>query len=67
MTNNFVFHGNTRHVEICHHFIRELVAKGNKMIYCNTNEQLVDIFMKSLSLEKIEYFKDMLGVAKFQH
>ena len=49
MTQNPVLHGRTKHIKIQHHFIRELVQKGDiKLIYCSTEDQVADIFTKSL-------------------
>ena len=44
---NPVQHGKTKHIETCHHFIRDHIKRGDiDTIYINTKEQLVDIFTK---------------------
>lgn len=49
-----------------HHFIRELVAKrSTKLEYRNSNEQVIDLFTKSLSLKKFAYFRNNLGLVDF--
>ena len=39
----------TKHMDICYHFICDLVAKGKLVVrYCSTQEQIGDIIVKSL-------------------
>ncbi|KAK2976159.1 hypothetical protein RJ640_001087 [Escallonia rubra] len=67
MTKNPVYHGRSKHIDIRHNFIRELVA--NEVIslkFCSTNEQVADILTKSLPREKHVYFRSRLGVCKFE-
>ena len=43
------FHACTKHIDIAHHFLRDLVRSGMiKIIYIQTRENLVDVFMKGL-------------------
>ena len=68
MTRNPIYHNRTRHIDTRHHFIRELVDKGSiKVEYCSSQEQVADLFTKSLSLDKFIYFRDKLGVVDFLH
>ncbi|KAG8502460.1 hypothetical protein CXB51_000380 [Gossypium anomalum] len=68
MTKNLVYHSRTRHIETRHHFIRELVAKGDiKMEYCCTEEQVADLFTKPLSPKKFVYLRELLGVGECLH
>ncbi|WVZ49294.1 LOW QUALITY PROTEIN: hypothetical protein U9M48_000663 [Paspalum notatum var. saurae] len=47
LTNNPVQHSRTKHIDICHHFIRDHVAKRDVLLRnVGTKEQLVDIFAK---------------------
>lgn len=49
------------------HFIRELVNDGIVQLdYCNTKEQIVDIFTKCLDAKKQYKFKSLLGVCSLQ-
>ena len=36
-----------------------------KMEHCSTEEQVVDLFTKSLHLEKFVYLREKIGVADF--
>ena len=66
MTKNPVYHNITRHIETRHHFIRELVAKGDiKMEYCSIDDQVADLFTKPLPLKKFVYLRELLDVGNF--
>jgi hypothetical protein len=49
IANNLVQHSRTKHIDICHHFLRDHVAKGD-IILCGVRSelQLADIFTKPL-------------------
>ncbi len=48
MTKNDKFHGRTKHIDIQHHFIRDLV-EGNEISidYINTKDMLAEDFTKA--------------------
>ncbi|KAK9750926.1 hypothetical protein RND81_02G229900 [Saponaria officinalis] len=49
MSKNRAFHARTKHVDIKHHFIRQLVSDGKVVLkFRGTNEQVADIFTKAL-------------------
>ena len=53
----------TKHIEVHYHFVREKVIDGEvDLLYVSTNQQVVDILTKGLSMEKHTQFRDMMGV-----
>ena len=61
--SNLVFHKMTKHIEVDCHFIIEKIASGCMITsFVNSNDQLVDIFTKSLRGSRIKYICDKLGV-----
>jgi len=49
IANNPVQHSRTKHIDICHHFLRDHVAR-NDILLCGvrSEDQLADIFTKPL-------------------
>lgn len=67
IAKNHVLHNRTKHIGVKFHFIRELVNDGIiQLDYCNTEEQIVDIFTKCLDAKKQYKFKSLLGVYNLQ-
>ncbi|KAH8357354.1 hypothetical protein KR200_003192, partial [Drosophila serrata] len=63
LTRNPVFHKRTKHVDIRHHFIRELVEEGTISVNYNpTTEMPADILTKELGASKHNTCKTLLGI-----
>ena len=56
--------GASEHIR--YHFIRSLENEGVVSLnYCNTSEQIADVFTKGLTIQKHENFRSLLGLRCF--
>ncbi|GMP54042.1 hypothetical protein CsSME_00019320 [Camellia sinensis var. sinensis] len=63
ISKNPVQHSRTKHIDIRHHFIRELVEEGLVVLeHIPTEHQKADIFTKPLDLLRFEFLRKTLGV-----
>jgi hypothetical protein len=63
VAKNPVFHKKMRHVERRHHFLRDLVEKGDiEMRYIDTKIQLADIFTKPLDSSRFANLRREISV-----
>ena len=52
-----MFHACTKHIEVHYHFVREKVLKQEIVLKkVGTNDQVANVFIKSLSRAKFEKF-----------
>ena len=60
---NHVQHSRTKHIDILHHFIRELVENKTVVIeHVATENQLADIFTKTLDSSRFDSLRKSLGI-----
>ena len=63
LAKNPVFHGRSKHIDVCYHFIRECVERGEVILkHVSSNEQRADIMTKALIKNKFEDMRKLLGV-----
>ena len=63
ISKNPIQHSRTKHIDIRHHFIRDLVEdKIVTLEHVTTEEQLADIFTKALDIKQFEKLQSKLGV-----
>lgn len=66
MTKNPVQHKRTRHIDIRHHFLRDNIEKWLiSMQICRIENDIADIFTKSLRRENIERIPSVIDLVKF--
>ena len=67
ITQNPVQHTKTKHIEIRHHFIRDISQKGKvELFYVPTTEQLADLFTKALDKKTVQYLIGELGMLSME-
>ncbi|XP_068644967.1 uncharacterized mitochondrial protein AtMg00810-like [Aristolochia californica] len=65
LAENPVFHARTKHIEVHYHFIREKVLQEEiEMRPIKTDDQVADLFTKSLSTGKFKMFRYQLGIVQ---
>ncbi|XP_057444286.1 uncharacterized protein LOC130736472 [Lotus japonicus] len=67
ISKNPIQHSRTKHIDIRHHFIRELVEDGTVTLeHVSTEKQLADIFTKALDATQFEKLRQLLGICLFE-
>jgi uncharacterized beta-barrel protein YwiB (DUF1934 family) len=68
LTNNQVQHARTKHIDVRHHFIRDHQQKGDICIESvGTENQLADIFTKSLDEKRFCKLRNELNILNFSN
>ena len=63
MSKNSVFHSNTKHINLKHHYIQETIEDNEVLIKrVKTENQVADIFTKPLSSEKFIHLRELLSM-----
>jgi hypothetical protein len=67
ISKNHIQHSRTKHIDIRHHFIRDLVEdKVVTLEHVNTEKQIADIFTKALDANRFEELRSKLGICLFE-
>ena len=63
LSKNLIQHSRTKHIEIRYHFIRDHIQNEDIVLeFVPTEDQLVDIFIKSLNADRFEQIRGELGL-----
>ena len=66
LSKNPVLHGRSKHIETRFHYVRDQVrVNAMRLEYCQTSEQVADIFTKPLSTGAFEKLRKALGMREF--
>ena len=68
MATNPVHHSRTKHIDVRHHFIRDLVSRGDiEICGIDTKDQLADIFTKPLHKKNFTRLRNEINVIDFSN
>ncbi len=63
IAKNLVQHSRTKHIDICYHFLRDHIEKGDvELAFVDTQLQLADIFTKPLDSSRFAFLRGELGI-----
>jgi hypothetical protein len=61
-------HSRIKHIDILHHFLRDHAIKGDIIVsHVRTNDQLADIFTKSLDEKRLHELQSELSIIDSQN
>ena len=67
MAKNPQYHGKAKHIDIKHHFVREIVGDGSiKLEYCPSKEMIADFLTKGLLQEQFCYLREKAGIVSHE-
>jgi hypothetical protein len=65
ITKNPIFHDKRKHIDILHHFIRDLLQQQFiSFEFCQFEDQLTHIFTKALPKDRLDNLRLMLQIQK---
>ncbi|GLT96988.1 hypothetical protein SLE2022_145760 [Rubroshorea leprosula] len=68
LSKNPVLHGKSKHIHVRYHYLCNLVEDGTiELIYCRIEDQVADIFTKSLKLATFSRLRKLLGVCSMHN
>jgi hypothetical protein len=67
MIKNPIFHARSKHIELRHHFIKDMVSKKEMQLeFINTNDQPANILTKAILVEKFQQFKEFMKITNYE-
>ena len=65
LVKNQQVHGRTKHIDIKHHYICDIVETGRiKLIYCASEDMVADMLTKGLPIRKFGKLRGLAGVGE---
>ena len=65
LAKNLAYHSKTKHIYVKYHFIRHFIDEGGVLLEnVHTQKNYVDMFMKTVTLEKLWWSITSLGLQK---
>ena len=66
LAKNPKHHSRTKHIDVQHHFIREMVdMEVIELRYCPTQEMVADVLTKALAKDRHETLRRAMGLVSF--
>jgi len=63
LTHDNQYHPQTKHIDVCYHWICWVVKKGSiQLIYCPTDNMVANVLTKALPSAKVKHFAASLGL-----
>ncbi|KAJ7971778.1 Retrovirus-related Pol polyprotein from transposon TNT 1-94 [Quillaja saponaria] len=67
LSKNPVLHGQSKHIDVKFHFLRDLTKERViDLIYCRSEDQVADIFTKPLKVAAFQKLRKLLGVGMLE-
>lgn len=67
LAHNNVYHARSKHIDIRHHFVRDMIQRKSIIIqYISTEEMVADILTKALPNQRIQQLCQYLGLNNFK-
>lgn len=67
LAHNPVHHSRTKHIDVRHHFVREVIEEGQlKLSHVGTEDMLADVLTKALARPKHEHCVKSIGLFKYK-
>lgn len=68
LSKNLVLHGRSKHIDVKFHFLRDLTKEEViDVIYCKSEDQVADIFTKSIKIAAFTKLRSALGVCTLEN